>query len=249
MSQIHYAHPANTQRWRLHASRFTEKIYEQLQVEEESRTKNTAEPVFSPSKRVENSESPSFSIVETRIPLDTLKNGTSFEPIQIVNVPETKNDECTYFIIPEISHEKWTEKSFVIAKTFELPVSENVPRPADAITPETLLEKPSDWKNKQEKTPFSLDFSQNFEKDSSKNQNETINASPLMDISVPISVSLGRTRLPLTALLGLQVGSFLNLGQKKDAKAEVFINGGCAGNGFPVEYEDCVGVKLEELRK
>ncbi|MBQ9456311.1 MAG: FliM/FliN family flagellar motor switch protein, partial [Thermoguttaceae bacterium] len=49
-------------------------------------------------------------------------------------------------------------------------------------------------------------------------------------------------------ILGWKKGTILNLGQKIDKTCEVFVNGGCAGRGFPVEYENRVGARVQDLR-
>ena len=93
-------------------------------------------------------------------------------------------------------------------------------------------------------SPFERDLEKEAEAEIVQRVPVSLDRLSVMEIPAELSIVLGRRRLPVAELLKWQVGTVLNLGQKLEESAEVFVNGCCAGSGFPVECENRVGVRL-----
>ncbi|MBE6427872.1 MAG: FliM/FliN family flagellar motor switch protein [Planctomycetaceae bacterium] len=120
------------------------------------------------------------------------------------------------------------------------------------FTAENLIEKDTEvlgssiFSEETKKSPFEEDFSENSGVAFGQKYLLT-DGNRFLNISVPFSILLGRSRLPISQILGWKIGTILNLGQKQEETVEVCVNGACAGKGFPVEYGNHVGVRLREL--
>ena len=94
------------------------------------------------------------------------------------------------------------------------------------------------------RSPFDRDFEEEPDAEIFCEVSDLMSRPNVMEIPAEFSILLGRCRFPISEILGWKVGTVLNLGQKLEESAEVFVNGGCAGRGFPVECENRVGVRL-----
>lgn len=305
LSQIRYAHPANTQRWRERTQRIVERIEARLQsaflfpatVSREQSRFSERENFETSFRRELNSPpalSSEFSVVETSFPWIEPEN--HFESVQITDFSgvDLKNGtdfegqgaycQKEMFVSAEYSpYRSWTEYSPVLIRTLDLlndgkalektadiseipgeerpdeerrdgkRLSEQCSDEEEYFTAETLLEKDEElsasptFSEKVERSPFEEDFSEHSDALFPSGRTPSAEVGRILDIPVSFSILLGRSRLPVSEILGWKVGTILNLGQKATEMAEVCVNGSCAGKGFPVEYENYVGVKLREL--
>ncbi|MDO4630472.1 MAG: FliM/FliN family flagellar motor switch protein, partial [Planctomycetia bacterium] len=117
------------------------------------------------------------------------------------------------------------------------------------FTAESLLETESTEKviEKPEEigypVPFTTDFSLEVDVLAAETLKIRADETRVMEISVPVSVLIGRAKRSVAEILGWKIGDVVNLGQKTEETSEVFVNGGCAGRGFPVEWENRVGIQ------
>ena len=263
LSQIRYAHPANTQIWRAHSMRQIEQFSAELQAllavaswGGNAGTQTASQPAEALPATSVSVPVPMTSIVETQI---LAKDSEElFAPIQVIDLWKDAAISESEFQPLSVTCDfpgNWTENAFVVAKTFEPPA---IPQ---GFTAESLLEPESKEEGEAEggtepetesvplaRTPFRTDFSEVSDLEVPQIRTAPVDAKQVMGIPVSVSILLGRAKLPVSELLEWKVGTILNLGQKTSESAEVFVNGGCAGNGFPVEYENHVGVLLEKMR-
>jgi len=69
----------------------------------------------------------------------------------------------------------------------------------------------------------------------------------LYDVSVEISVELGRTRLPIRDILGFQNGTLVPLGKAPGESVEVFVNSKLMAKGEVVVQDDNFAVRITKL--
>jgi len=69
----------------------------------------------------------------------------------------------------------------------------------------------------------------------------------LHDVSLPLSVELGRASLTIRALLSLQPGSIIQLGGESDQPLELRLNGKLTARGEVVCVNDHFGVRITEI--
>lgn len=73
------------------------------------------------------------------------------------------------------------------------------------------------------------------------------NIDMLMDVSLHITVELGRTRLHLRQVLDLQQGSVVELDRLAGDPVDVFVNDRLMARGEVVVVDDKFGVRISEL--
>ncbi|MES2309165.1 MAG: flagellar motor switch protein FliN [Verrucomicrobiota bacterium] len=71
----------------------------------------------------------------------------------------------------------------------------------------------------------------------------------IMDISVGLSVELGRTQMQVRDVMGLAPGTVVELEKKADEPVDLFVNGRLVGRGEVVVVNDSLGIKITEVMK
>nr|MCR5164570.1 FliM/FliN family flagellar motor switch protein [Thermoguttaceae bacterium] len=241
LSQIQYEHPMNTQRWRARAEKTTERFKNEIQaamlIAAYSRSLGNPRPVAAPVSGI--ALPPMTSLVETKIPCEGI------DPVQIVEFPLTTEEP---FEPVSVTLTDWSENSFVVSNLIE--PGNMIEPPKDEIQPGTLLETESEAEPVEMPhvlTPFAEDFSEEAETEAFPAVTAPVDVQKMLEVPVPVSILLGRGKVSVSEILGWKKGTILNLGQKIDKTCEVFVNGGCAGRGFPVEYENRVGARVQDL--
>ena len=70
-----------------------------------------------------------------------------------------------------------------------------------------------------------------------------------MDISVGLSVELGRTQMAVRDVMGLSPGTVIELEKKADEPVDLFVNGRLVGRGEVVVVNESLGIKITEVVK
>jgi len=71
----------------------------------------------------------------------------------------------------------------------------------------------------------------------------------IMDISVGLSVELGRTQMAVRDVMGLCPGTVIELEKKADEPVDLFVNGRLVGRGEVVVVNESLGIKITEVVK
>ena len=71
----------------------------------------------------------------------------------------------------------------------------------------------------------------------------------LAEVELPVSVSFGKTRLPLKDLLKLTIGSTVELNRNVDDAVELLINNRVIARGEVVVIEGNYGIRIQELTR
>lgn len=79
------------------------------------------------------------------------------------------------------------------------------------------------------------------------NGKETTNIDLLMDVSLKVTVELGRTQMMLRQVLELQIGSVVELDRLAGDPVDIFVNERLIARGEVVVVDDKFGVKITEL--
>lgn len=79
-----------------------------------------------------------------------------------------------------------------------------------------------------------------------KNMQST-NIDLLMDVSMRVTVELGRTRMQLAQILELQHGSVVELDRLAGDPVDVFVNDAMVARGEVVVVDDKFGVRITEM--
>ncbi|MDO4859053.1 MAG: FliM/FliN family flagellar motor switch protein [Thermoguttaceae bacterium] len=243
LSQIRYEHPMNTQRWRVRAKKTSERFLCEIQaamlIAAYSRS---VVPVPSPVPTQPTLQIPPMtSLVETKIPCEGI------DPVQIVDFQSFVDEP---FEPVSVTLSDWSENSFIVSSLIEPEKTTDVSHEGE-IQPEMLMEtdvKAEPIELPHVMTPFAEDFSEEEETEAFPALTAPVDVQKMLEVPVPVSILLGRRRVSVSEILGWKKGTILNLGQKIDKTCEVFVNGGCAGRGFPVEYENRVGARVQDLR-
>jgi flagellar motor switch protein FliN/FliY len=69
----------------------------------------------------------------------------------------------------------------------------------------------------------------------------------LLDIQLPVTVSLGKADIPLRRLLQLQPGSILSLEKRIGEPVDLIVQGVPFATGDIVVVEDCYAVRIREI--
>jgi len=78
-------------------------------------------------------------------------------------------------------------------------------------------------------------------------EREVSNMDLLMDISLKVTVELGRTKMTLHQVLDLQIGSVVELDRLAGEPVDVFVNDRLIAHGEVVVVDDKFGVRITEL--
>lgn len=71
----------------------------------------------------------------------------------------------------------------------------------------------------------------------------------IADITMSVTVELGRVKLPVRDLLALREGSLLELDRVAGAPVDVLVNGSLVARGDVVVVDDELGVRITEIVK
>jgi len=74
-----------------------------------------------------------------------------------------------------------------------------------------------------------------------------LNMDSLLDISVEISVEIGRTKMPIGQLLSLSKGSIIELNKIAGESVDILVNGKLLGKGEIVVVNERLGVRIVEI--
>jgi flagellar motor switch protein FliN/FliY len=74
-----------------------------------------------------------------------------------------------------------------------------------------------------------------------------MNLGMLMDVSLNLSVELGRTQMTVRQVLALQEGSVVELNRQAGEAVDIFINNHVFARGEVVVVDDKLGVRITEL--
>jgi flagellar motor switch protein FliN/FliY len=69
----------------------------------------------------------------------------------------------------------------------------------------------------------------------------------LLDISVNVSVEIGRTRMSIAGLLGLFKGATIELDRVADEPVDIYVNEKLLGKGEIVVANERLGVRITEI--
>ena len=69
----------------------------------------------------------------------------------------------------------------------------------------------------------------------------------LLDVPLVVSVELGRTRLSVSEILALRVGSVLELNKMAGEPGDVIVNGALIARGEVVVVDEKFGVRIVEV--
>lgn len=85
------------------------------------------------------------------------------------------------------------------------------------------------------------------ENPSGNSRRTEINMDSLLDISVEISVEIGRTQMPIGQLLSLSKGSIIELNRIAGESVDILVNGKLLGKGEIVVVNERLGVRIVEI--
>jgi flagellar motor switch protein FliN/FliY len=71
----------------------------------------------------------------------------------------------------------------------------------------------------------------------------------VFDVPVRVSVVLGRTRMPVSSLLKMDVGTVIELNRQVGEAIEIYVNGRLVARGEIVLVENKLGVTMTEIIK
>ncbi|WP_349255231.1 flagellar motor switch protein FliN [Spectribacter hydrogenoxidans] len=95
------------------------------------------------------------------------------------------------------------------------------------------------------------DFDELHEQDghpnSSAAENGDVNLDVILDVSITLSMEVGRTRLPIRSLLQLNQGSVVELDRAAGEPLDVYVNGTLVAHGEVVVVNDKFGVRLIDV--
>lgn len=69
----------------------------------------------------------------------------------------------------------------------------------------------------------------------------------LLDVEIPISVEVGRTRMSLDEVLRLVPGSVIALDKKAEEPVDLRVNGKLVARGEVVLVDDCYGLRITQI--
>jgi flagellar motor switch protein FliN/FliY len=85
------------------------------------------------------------------------------------------------------------------------------------------------------------------EADVTQKNSHSTNIDLLMDVSMRVTVELGRTRMQLAQILELQHGSVIELDRLAGDPVDVFVNDCMVARGEVVVVDDKFGVRITEM--
>ncbi len=83
--------------------------------------------------------------------------------------------------------------------------------------------------------------------DASAAEHGDVNLDVILDVSITLSMEVGRTRLPIRSLLQLNQGSVVELDRAAGEPLDVYVNGTLVAHGEVVVVNDKFGVRLIDV--
>lgn len=108
-----------------------------------------------------------------------------------------------------------------------------------AATVDKVEEKQNQKKNVQE-----IEFSETEETDV-KSSGGSIDI--LLDMNVPITVTIGQTKIPVSKLLQLAPGSVITLEKTIDEPVDLYLSGSKFATGSVVVVDGCFAIKIKQI--
>jgi len=116
------------------------------------------------------------------------------------------------------------------------PMQENIEAPPQADAPDTEMSL--------EEMAATM-----IESDGQVSDKTAADLEAVFDVPVRISVVLGRAKLPVDALLKMDVGTVVELDRQVGEAIDIFVNGRLVARGEIVLVEDRLGVTMTEIIK
>lgn len=120
---------------------------------------------------------------------------------------------------------------------------DDIERPDDEATATAVEDRVSD-----ESEPKEVEFSE-VPPDSRTRTDaaEGANLDRVYDLTVPVTVEVGRARLSVQEILQLAPGSVVELDHPADAPVELLVHGKCVAKGEIVVVDDFYGVRITQV--
>ena len=80
-----------------------------------------------------------------------------------------------------------------------------------------------------------------------KGSGEAIGLDHLMDVTVPLTVELGRARISIAGLSQFAPGSLITLGREAHEPVDVLVNGKLVARGEVVLVDDTYGLRITQI--
>jgi flagellar motor switch protein FliN/FliY len=80
-----------------------------------------------------------------------------------------------------------------------------------------------------------------------ENPNADVNLEAILDVSVTLSMEVGRTRIPIRNLLQLNQGSVVELDRAAGEPFDVFVNGTLVAHGEVVVVNEKFGIRITDV--
>ena len=109
---------------------------------------------------------------------------------------------------------------------------------------EAVKEKTTDKQDDSKKQVQSVEFSETAQ-NNIKGAGGSIEI--LLDMNVPIIVTIGQTEIPVRQLLQLGSGSVLTLGKPIDEPVDLYLSDTKFATGSVVVVDDCFAVKITQI--
>jgi len=90
------------------------------------------------------------------------------------------------------------------------------------------------------------EFSQDMQNSNGSKKFE-LNMDSLLDVSIEISVEIGRTKMPIGELLSLARGSIVELNKIAGESVDIYVNEKLLGRGEIVVVNERLGVRVIEI--
>lgn len=88
---------------------------------------------------------------------------------------------------------------------------------------------------------------QNLEGETAASANSDVNLDVILDVSVTLSMEVGRTRIPIRNLLQLNQGSVVELDREAGEPLDVYVNGTLIAHGEVVVVNEKFGIRLTDV--
>lgn len=88
---------------------------------------------------------------------------------------------------------------------------------------------------------------QNLDGEAVPSANSDVNLDVILDVSVTLSMEVGRTRIPIRNLLQLNQGSVVELDREAGEPLDVYVNGTLIAHGEVVVVNEKFGIRLTDV--
>ena len=111
----------------------------------------------------------------------------------------------------------------------------------------TLPEEESDQKQDSDEAGLQVSKAEFQQLSQPSEQAQASNLDLLMDINLPVSIELGRTKMPISELLALGPGSVVELNKLAGEPVDVMVNQKLVARGEVVVIDENFGVRITQL--